>query len=423
MARWESLVFGVSALVVGAAYGTAAALQGWFPFPQAEAGLRTYHDLREHWRNDLDLEPTRHLVPVRDPQQPVFAAPRPELAAGGRTIIAGMIPGREVLHGAVLLDPTGAEIHYWPIDYAVIAPDGRAPSNVTVHGLELDPDGSIVVTFDEGDALTRLDACGTPIWVDRHRYHHTVERDDAGHIWTWRDDTIVQVDGTSGATLTEIDLQRDIMEPHALEGVLAIRTFESQEGLHYLVDPWHSNDVEPLSAALAPAFPMFEAGDLVISLREINLVAVVDPVTHALKWYRHGPWFKQHDPDFLPDGRISVYDNRMGLGGARIIVIDPATNEWETVLAEGPDLPFESWRRGKHEHLPNGNILVAESEQGRVFEATRAGELVWAYENRFDDTRNAVVTSADHVPDGFLEDGALDCAANVAAAEEAGAAR
>jgi hypothetical protein len=29
-----------------------------------------------------------------------------------------------------------------------------------------------------------------------------------------------------------------------------------------------------------------------------------------VKWSQTGPWLRQHDPDFLSDGRILVYDNR-----------------------------------------------------------------------------------------------------------------
>ena len=37
-------------------------------------------------------------------------------------------------------------------------------------------------------------------------------------------------------------------------------------------DPYHINDVEPLSASLANYFPQLETGDLLVSYRNSNLI-------------------------------------------------------------------------------------------------------------------------------------------------------
>src|SRR5690606_39813819 len=105
------------------------------------------------------------------------------------------------------------------------------------------------------------------------------------------------------------------------------RTPEStEEGVTLLHDPFHPNDAEPLRADMADAFPMFEAGDVLLSMRELNLITVVDIETGKMKWWRYGPWFKQHDPDFQPDGRITVLDNATGTGASRVLAIRPGEN-------------------------------------------------------------------------------------------------
>ena len=54
-----------------------------------------------------------------------------------------------------------------------------------------------------------------------------------------------------------------------------------------------------------------------ISLRNYNLLFVVDPDTWKVKWYQIGPWRRQHDPEFNGDGTITVFNNntyRLDLG-------------------------------------------------------------------------------------------------------------
>ena len=99
----------------------------------------------------------------------------------------------------------------------------------------------------------------------------------------------------------------DSMYESDLGGMLVLgRGFRSE-----VEDPLHANDVEYLDAEMADAFPMFEAGDLMVSLHEIATVAVLDGATRRMKWFMTGPFFGQHDPDFLPNGNILLYDNRI----------------------------------------------------------------------------------------------------------------
>ena len=56
-------------------------------------------------------------------------------------------------------------------------------------------------------------------------------------------------------------------------------------------------DVEELGPELADAFPQFAVGDLLVSMRSLNLIAVLDGSTHDVKWWQIGPWHRQHDPD------------------------------------------------------------------------------------------------------------------------------
>jgi hypothetical protein len=412
--RLARIAFFLACLVIAMTYGIYAVRWNSFPNPQIARADATIRELWAHWQNDFGFEPTRHLVAARRPRadkaEDSFRMYHAAAAEPGYTLVAGLSDDpAQSAHAVTLYDVAGREVYRWPVDYAALDPDGRKPLNVMLHGVHALRDGSLVVAFDQGEAIARVDACGRPMWVRRGPFSHSIEPDDQGRIWTWRDEVMVRLDLATGSVTREIDLREDVIAAHDRYGEFAIRTTEDADELVYLDDPYHTNDVEPLRAGMAAAFPMFEAGDLLISLRELNLVAVVDPDDGSLKWIRHGPWHRQHDPDWQPDGTISVYDNRMGLGASRILRIDPATDV-VTVAYEGSDEhPFYSYRRGKHQVLPNGNLLVTESEAGRVFEAARDGSLVWERDLGWDATRNLIVTSADHLPADFFASGALAC--------------
>jgi hypothetical protein len=417
--RIPFLAFCASVFVLSTIYGTAAARRDWFPNPQITLALDTITDLRANWKNDLALEPTRHLVAARTLGRSEdwvdFKMHHPERAAPGYTLIAGLSTEQSrSTFDVVLYDADGSILHKWPVDYSILDPDGPQPLHVMLHGMEVFEDGSLAVTFDAGKVIARVDACGQPMWTTPGEFHHSVSADGRGGIWAWRNEVIVQLDPETGEVAREISLKDEIMQAgEGQQGILSIRSYIDADGaaLRYDADAFHANDVEPLRPDMADAFPQFEAGDLLISLRELNLLAVVDPHDGRLLWWQHGPWLKQHDPDFQPDGTITVYDNASGLGASRILRIDPMSRKTETLFAGSEAQPFYSWQRGKHQMLANGNVLVTESERGRVFEVAPDGTLVWERERVWDPDRNVVVTEARHLDSDFFRDGTPSCIA------------
>jgi hypothetical protein len=74
-----------------------------------------------------------------------------------------------------------------------------------------------------------------------------------------------------------------------------------------------------------------------------------------------GPFLRQHDPDFLPNGHILLFDNRKGgpgreFGFSRILEIDPATRRVVWSYVGSGQEPFYTDARGKQQPLPNGNV-------------------------------------------------------------------
>ena len=137
-------------------------------------------------------------------------------------------------------------------------------------------------------------------------------------------------------------------------------------------------------------FRMFEAGDMLVSLRNLQTLVVIDGETHKIKWTMTGPFFGEHDADFAPNGHIIMFDNRITghmpqLGYSKVMEIDPATRTVAWTYSGSDAEPFYSDIGGRVQWLPNGNILVGEPQGGRVFELARdadgTGKIVWQYVN------------------------------------------
>ena len=328
---------------------------------------------------------------------------REDAVQPGVTLVTGMWRDNDVWQPAIrLLDFDGTVLHEWLVRPQELWPDSPyedwvagSLNNPTsyVHGTWLLPDGDVVFNI-EYLGMVRMNACGETIWkLGLSRPHHSIFRDDEGYFWAsglhWREQTIPEyahlttpfVDESMLRISPDGEVVRDIsilkvLYDSAFHGILQ----QSKKKL----DLTHMNDVEVLSAELADAFPMFNEGDIMVSLRNLNLVVVVDGETERVKWHFSHPLVRQHDPDFEPDGTIVIFDNNNDTtrdgslwGQSRLLQINPADNGYTIAYPTSAEQPFYTQEGGKHQLLQNGNRLITEANTGRVFEVTPAGELVW----------------------------------------------
>jgi hypothetical protein len=74
-------------------------------------------------------------------------------------------------------------------------------------------------------------------------------------------------------------------------------------------DVLHTNSVNVLSKAVAPKFPEFKAGQVLLSMRSLQAMIVLDPTNSSVGWGACGPWHYQHDAQFLDNGNLLLFDN------------------------------------------------------------------------------------------------------------------
>lgn len=144
-------------------------------------------------------------------------------------------------------------------------------------------------------------------------------------------------------------------------------------------DVLHTNAVVVLDRHVAG---LGEPGDLLVSVRNLDLLAVVDPKTKRVRWtWGPGALERQHQPSVLPNGHLLVFDNRPARDRSRVVEVAPETGAIVWSYDGGERERFFSREMGGCQGLPNGNVLIVESEAGRAFEVTRAGEVVWEFLN------------------------------------------
>ena len=128
-------------------------------------------------------------------------------------------------------------------------------------------------------------------------------------------------------------------------------------------------------------------GNFLISFRILDTVVMVDRSSGEFAWkWGRGQISHQHNPTRLPDGHVLLLDNgahRRGLSYSRVIEVDPSTDEVVWEYHGEPLSSFFTHFTGGAERLRNGNTLICEGYEGRLFEVTRTNEVVWEYVSPF----------------------------------------
>jgi Arylsulfotransferase (ASST) len=99
---------------------------------------------------------------------------------------------------------------------------------------------------------------------------------------------------------------------------------------------------------------------------------------------------------------------------SRIVAVCATNDQMQVIYSGSSERPFYTQQMGKHQWLPNGNILIVETEKGRAFEVDSEGALVWEYFHLVDKGRLAALSDAVRLPafftSSFLADGRRKCA-------------
>ena len=352
------------------------------------------------------------------------AGSRPAPSLSGVTVLdsAAVAPGLNLLvsgHApeAILMDMEGRELQSWSFDCFAAFPTYRSrggPENHTYwRRAHMFRDGSLLAVY-EGIGLIKLNRFSELQWAYPGKAHHDLEVTPDGRILVLvREAHMHERYGGRRPILEDYLVVLDA-DGRELQRVSILEALENSDHAGVLAklpphgDLLHTNTVELLDGRLADRLPAFAAGNVLISILKLDLIAVLDPDAGRVVWALEGPFTAQHQPTVLDSGRLLVFDNRFEPQTAsRVIEIDPVSAEILWDYTGSPERPFYTFDCGTSERLPNGNTLIVESNAGRAFEVTPAGDIVWEYYNPHRaGPRNDLIASIFDVvryPPGYAE--------------------
>jgi len=168
----------------------------------------------------------------------------------------------------------------------------------------------------------------------------------------------------------------------------------------------------------------FHPDNVMIDSREANFIAIIEKQTGSIVW-QMGPDYPaaysysqknlsgsvprpvdaicgQHDAHMIPDGlpgagHVLVFDNQGAAGippfylnmfpGSRVLEIDPISKnivwQYDASCTGKPFWTFFSSFISSARRLANGNTLICEGMNGRLFQVTSDGDIVWEYVNPY----------------------------------------
>ena len=286
----------------------------------------------------------------------------------------------------------GNVVHEWQLDFRAAWPGREISSDANGDDywrrIMLLDDGGIVAIY-EGLGIIRLDRDSKLVWARAGGYHHDVERTpDGGFAVLDREARVVPRISRGHPVLEDFVTYLDA-DGNVLRRISLLEAFEKSPYASLLTrmnpagDIFHTNTLEILDGRLSGKSPAFRSGNLLISVLRLDTIAIVDPNKETVVWALTGMWRQQHQPTVLLNGRMLLFDNKAGPEISEVVEFDPFSQTVAWSYRGAPGRPFYSETCGSNQRLENGNTLITESDNGRAFEVTSEGTVVWEYINPY----------------------------------------
>ena len=276
------------------------------------------------------------------------------------------------------------------------------------------------LVFVSSDKVMRVNSCSDLVWQDlpapNEIYHHNIEVDIDGNIWSLSENPHRLHPAVEDGLIGKPYLDNSIVKLSPDGEVLFTKSISdilSENGLGYLMwgtqfalfssDWLHANEVQPANSDTK----YWKKGDVLISVHSPSLVLLYRPSTNELIWYSLGYVSAQHDPSFVDDSRISVFDNNTPYGSrpippvdetvvdetvwssehSQVIVYDFATQKYSSYLNDSlREQNVRGHNQSRSDILPNGDLFVEETPNSRILYYNADGSLRWSYVNRATDS-------------------------------------
>lgn len=284
------------------------------------------------------------------------------------------------------------------------------PSRIGASTHHFFDDGSYIIFPYGGVGLFRLDSCGNTIWEQEGMYHHHYSiadnklyilglpsnEIDETDVENWNHSDILNIiDIDTGKILKSISIEEiarvnlPSIDPFFFENW---KDLVNAKGV-LNTDLLHLNKIEVLPDSIRKQYPSLPAKALMVSARNINLIFIMDPETLEIIWYSHGNTQVQHDPEFIGDNKIAVFNNSNDENHpdkthpsnyTNIKTYDFNTQKWQT-LYNAKLINGYTEHSGNFYVSKNGSLALNLNLQGRLVELDPNEEVLFEFISYKDD--------------------------------------
>lgn len=393
-------------------YGVLSVRYRWPPYPEVLKAIQALEAREVKAAETRKVMRNKSLIKSRDQKNIVKNTKTKVIDAEG--VFQGATLIAIGTGAAMLVDIEGQVLHRWNLPFSKAwgypphVPDPNPDPMVRFIDAEVFPNGDLLVIYHAdqdtpyGYGMVKMNKNSEVIWKYARNAHHDMHIAADGHVYTlvhsyqkhaydelghFRSPMLadaIAVLSADGQPLDEIPLTEAFLDT-PYEPLLFSQITELDKKKN---DYLHANSVMRLEENIADKFPLFEAGQLLVSLRNLHTIAVIDPGTRKVVWAARGMWKMQHDAQFLPNGHILLFDNQGFEVGhkkprSRLLEIDPLTQKVMWAYTGSTLENFYTQYHGNLQRLPNGNTLSVETADGnKIIEVTEAGNPVWRFSLR-----------------------------------------
>ena len=274
-----------------------------------------------------------------------------------------------------LMNLEGEHVHRWVFQKRDLLTAQEQFRSIEFFGVEPLPSGSLLANIMD-QALVKLSWSGKLQWKVLGRFHHDIayHEDKAIYALARREEGVIHKNVTAkilndvivvvspnGKKLKEISLFEVIRQLLPVEVLHRAKRYSAARNGKKLLndspaDFMHTNSLDLVKRDIPG---VAKRGDLLFSMRELNLVGVIDPQSEKLRWHMQNLTDAQHDAQFLDNGNLLIFDNGRNRGYSQVLEIEPQTLQvvWKYGKQEGlSSNPFPKWctTTSKWKHTYNG---------------------------------------------------------------------
>ena len=325
----------------------------------------------------------------------------------------------------LLTDMNGSVVHKWRLPAEEIWKDHshaafpHLPRKIVVRNAHPFKNGDVLVLYISssvtpwGYGLAKLDKDSNLLWKYDDQFHHDIDVDENGRVYSLvhglSSRNMTSKEKVSGGNFDVLDGYN--YDPLVIEDYLMILDEEgrrikklslyemiensdyknifriSHPATQFVIPPpprqdlLHTNTVNLIGEEEAKHHPFLKPGYVCVYFREQATIAVIDPEEEKIVWANHGPWLIAHEPRFLENGNVLIFDNKGNIrtegGSVRAVEFDPVTLEIVWEYSGSNEHPIASEIGGNVARLSNGNTLISSYLMSKIFEVTPDKQLVW----------------------------------------------